>query len=363
MQPMLSGGPHPLRISRPFSAHLYLPSFPMQSVLVVGCGSIGERHLRCFQQTGRAAVIGCDPSDALRATIGQHYGVETCADYETALAGAVDAVIICTPPPLHIPMALAALAAGKHVLIEKPLAADLAAVADLLRAHQASDREVSVAYVQQVFPFLQAARAFLHQGTLGPIKHVTFTGGSHFPTGRPAHTVHYSKTYYAHRHTGGGVIQDAITHSANFIESVVGPTDTLYCDCAHQVLPEVTIEDTVNISARHGDILVNYAMNQFQAPSENTLQFHTALGSVKIEYHHQRWGILRLGDPEWTWHEGAVPERDSHFETQAHAFLDQIEGQPARLCSLSAAVQTLRFNLAAIASADSGRRVSCHDLS
>lgn len=334
----------------------------MHSVLVVGCGSIGERHLRCFLQTGRASVSGCDPSDTLRDTIGQQYGVETFDDYATALAGDIDAVVICTPPQLHVPMALAALAADKHVLIEKPLAADFTGVADLLRAHQESDREVSVAYVQHVYPFLQAARSFLQEGALGPIKHATFTGGGHFPSGRPAHTVHYSKTYYAHRHTGGGVIQDAITHPANFVESVIGPTDSLYCDCAHQVLPEVTIEDTVNISARHGDILVNYALNQFQAASENTLQFHTALGSVKIEYHHQRWGILQLGETEWTWHDGAVPERDSHFEAQAHAFLDQVEGQPSRLCTLTAAAQTLRFNLTALASADSGRRISCHDL-
>lgn len=334
----------------------------MHSVLVVGCGSIGERHLRCFQKTGRATVAGCDPSDSLRATIAQTYGVTTHRDFAAGLTPDIDAVVICTPPPLHVPMARAALQAGKHVLIEKPLAADFSGVADLLEDETRSDRCVAVAYVQHVYPFLQAARRFLQEGSLGPVKHVTFTGGSHFPTGRPAHTVHYADTYYAQRNTGGGVIQDAITHTANFVESVIGPTDSLYCDCAHQALPRVTIEDTVNISARHGDILVNYALNQFQAPTEGVLQFHTAAGSVKIDTHRQRWGIFRLGDADWTWHEDPVPERDSHFEAQAHAFIDQIEGQPSRLCSLSAAVQTLRFNLAAIASADAGQRFTCREL-
>jgi predicted dehydrogenase len=225
-----------------------------------------------------------------------------------------------------------------------------------------SNAQIAVAYVQHAFPFLRAARDFLHSGVLGDIKHVTFSGGSHFPTGRPAHTAHYSQTYYARRETGGGVIQDAITHTANFVESVVGPTDSLYCDCAHQVLPRVEIEDTVNISARHGDVLVSYALNQFQAAAESTLQFHTAEGTVKIEYHRQRWGVFRLGEDDWTWHEDAVPDRDSHFQAQAAAFLDQIEGQPAWLCSLEAGIQTLRFNLAALTSADSGQRISCHEL-
>lgn len=334
----------------------------MHSVLVVGCGSIGERHLRCFQKTGRATVTGCDPSAELRSTLAAQYDVNMHADYETALNEISDAVVICTPPPLHIPMALAALRAGKHVLIEKPLAVDLTEIPALQNAVAESNAQIAVAYVQHAFPFLRAAREFLHSGALGDIKHVTFSGGSHFPTGRPAHTAHYSQTYYARRETGGGVIQDAITHTANFVESVVGPTDSLCCDCAHQVLPRVDIEDTVNISARHGDILVSYALNQFQAAAESTLQFHTAEGSVKIEYHRQRWGVFRIGEDDWTWHEDAVPERDAHFQAQAAAFLDQIEGHSARLCSLEAGIQTLRFNLAALASADSGQRVSCHDL-
>lgn len=329
----------------------------MHSVLVVGCGSIGERHLRCFQRTGRAVVTGCDPSPALRATLTEQYDVAMHADYAEALNENSDVVVICTPPPLHIPMALAALAAGKHVLIEKPLAVDMQSVPELLAAHAASDRQVAVAYVQHAYPYLRAAREFLQSGALGDIKHVTFAGGSHFPSGRPAHTAHYSETYYARRETGGGVIQDAITHMANFIESVIGPTDSLYCDCAHQALPRVDIEDTVNITARHGDILVSYALNQFQAIEDGTLHFHTAEGSVKIEYHRQRWGTFRLGDTDWTWHDETVPERDAHFVAQANAFLDAVEGQPSRLCSLAAAIQTLRFNQAALASADSGRRV------
>ena len=77
-------------------------------------------------------------------------------------------------------------------------------------------------------------------------------------------------------------------------------------------------------------------------------------GSVKIELHRQRWGTFAAGAADWTWHDTPVPERDSHFIAQANAFLDQIEGQPAKLCSLEAAAQTLRFNLAALASAERG---------
>jgi predicted dehydrogenase len=158
---------------------------------------------------------------------------------------------------------------------------------------------------------------------------------------------------------GGGAIQDALTHTVNWVESVIGPTDSVLCDCAHQVLPGVTVEDTVNVSTRNGDILVNYTLNQFQAPNESTLQFNTAAGSVKIEVHRRRWGTFRLGDSDWNWRDVAALDRDGPFLAQANAFLDQLDGQPSRLCSLSAAINTLRFNLAALASADSSARVHC----
>lgn len=330
------------------------------SVLIIGCGSIGERHLRCFQLTGRAQVTACDTRPALLAILGQTYQVATAADWEQALAQqSFDAVVICTPAHLHVPMARRVLQHGCHVLIEKPLSQSLAGVEELRQARDLAKRHAAVAYVLHVNPLLLQARDFLRSGEFGPVRHVTVTTGQHFPSMRPAHAAHYAQTYYRDRKTGGGAIQDALTHLANWMESVVGATDSVLCDCSHQVVPDVTVEDTVNLSARHGDILVNYTLNQFQAPNETTLQFNTATGSVKIEFHRRRWGIFRLGDSKWNWHELPPADRDALFIEQANAFIDQIEGQPARLCTLEAAQQTLRFNLAALASADSSARVHC----
>ncbi len=330
------------------------------SVLIIGCGSIGERHLRCFQKTGRARVTACDTSPALLATLAKTYQVATETDWEQALArAAFDAVVICTPAHLHVPMAIRVLQRGAHVLIEKPLSQSLAGIDDLLRARDLGGRQAAVAYVFHVYPLLNQVRDFLRSDEFGPVLQATFTSGQHFPLMRPTHAAHYSETYYRDRRTGGGAIQDALTHMANWVESVVGPTDSVLCDCSHQALPRVTVEDTVHVSARNGGCLVNYSLNQFQAPNESTVQFNTATGSVKVELHHRRWGTLRLGDAEWTWREFPPADRDAPFIEQANAFLDQIEGKPSRLCSLEAAAQTLRFNLAALASADCGARVHC----
>jgi predicted dehydrogenase len=287
------------------------------------------------------------------------YGVPVADDATSAITGgAFDAVVICTPAPLHLPMALQAFASGRHVLIEKPLSHSLTGLDDLFMARQRSDRQIAVAYVYHMFPVLVAAREFVARGEFGPVLHATATSGQPFHLLRPA----YAQIYYRDRALGGGGIQDALTHIANWIENVVGPTDSLLCDCAHLSLAGVEVEDTVHVSARHGGILVNYTLNQFQHPNETTIQFNSEGGSVKIELHRQRWGTFATGSSDWTWHEAPVPERDTHFINQAHAFLDQIEGKPARLCSLEAAAQTLRFNLAALAASTSDRRIFLRDL-
>lgn len=328
------------------------------STLVIGCGSIGERHLRCFLQTGRTRATACDTNPALLERMAATYRVPTTADATSALRQSdFDTVVICTPAPWHIPFALQALAAGKHVLIEKPLSHSLAGLDELFQARAKSGLQVAVAYVLHVYPLLAAARDFIQRGDFGPVLHASVTTGQPFHVLRPA----YAQTYYRSHATGGGAIQDALTHTANWVESVLGPTDSVLCDCANLVLPTVEVEDTVHISARNGPARVNYTLNQFQAPNEMTLQFNAAQGSVKIEVHQQRWGTYAAGASGWTWHDTPPAERDTHFIAQANAFLDQIEGQPARLCSLEAAAQTLRFNLAALASAQRDSRVSCQE--
>lgn len=328
------------------------------SVLVIGCGSIGERHLRGFINTGRTRVAACDVSLTLRERMQHTYGVPAREHWEAAVtSGDFNAVAICTPAHLHVVMARRALAAGLHVLIEKPLSQSHDGVAELLDEHRRSGREAAIAYNYHVYPFLCEAREYLLASHLGPIQQVAVVSGQPFHQFRPA----YAQTYYKSHHTGGGAVQDALTHLANWVESVLGPTDSVYCECAHLALPGVEVEDTAHICARHGRVLVSYALNQFQAPNETSLLFNAHKGSVKIEFHRQRWGTFSSGDIDWNWRDHPATERDTHSLAQANAFLDQIEGLPARLCSLEAGAQTLRFNLAALASASAGNRIRCND--
>ncbi len=251
-------------------------------------------------------------------------------------------------------MATRWLEAGRHALIEKPLSLDLTGIDELIAARDRAGRFAAVAYVLHFVPALQGAREFLRAGSFGPVRHVVVNSGQHFPFFRPA----YREIYYRDHAQGGGAIQDALTHMANAIEWIVGPTSRVFCDAAHQVLEGVTVEDTVNVTARNGAALVSYALNQFQALNETRWDFHAETGSVRVELNAQRWGVLARRENEWKWHAAPVPERDQLFVAQAHAFLDGCAGQPQLLCTLEEGRQTLRFNLAALQSWSENRLIN-----
>jgi|UniRef100_UPI00404B41B8 predicted dehydrogenase len=324
------------------------------TVLIIGCGSIGERHLRSFQSTGRCHVIACDTRPAILADMAKKYKVETSTDWKLALANPVcKVVVICTPAPYHVPIAIEVLKCGRHCLIEKPLAISLDGMNELTAVHESSGRACHVAYVNHSRPEPRAVKAFLATGKFGRVRAATVVSGQHFPTFRPA----YREIYYNNHAQGGGAIQDAMTHMVNLVEWILGPTKSLLCEADHQVLDGVEVEDTVSVVARNQDgAIITYTLNQFQAPNELTIQFNAERGSLKIEYHLNRWGQMALGATEWNWETFKPLDRDGPFVIQANDFLDACEGKATLLATLAEGIQAVRFNLACFDSLKTGTK-------
>jgi predicted dehydrogenase len=321
-------------------------------VLIIGVGSIGERHLRCFQSTGRADLSLCEIKGWLRERISRQYGIDrTYADLNAALADPHDAAVIATPAHLHVSMAADLAAAGVHLLIEKPLSTSLDGVDALTQVVAGQNVKVAVAYVLRLHPALAAMRCAIHAGRFGRPVQLVAACGQHFPTYRPA----YREIYYRDRATGGGAVQDALTHTVNAAQWLVGPVDRLVADAAHQVLEGVDVEDTVHVVARHGDLLASYSLNQHQAPNETTITVVCERGTCRFELHRHRWAWMTRPDTAWVEERFDGLQRDDLFEAQANEFLDVTEGRAEPVCSLEEAIGTLRVNLAMLASVEDSK--------
>lgn len=320
-------------------------------VLIIGVGSIGERHLRCFQATGRADVSFVEINDELRRAVAERYPVRGVhINLESALADRPDIAVIATPAPMHVPIATQLADVGVHLLIEKPLSTTLDGIDHLRRLIQERQLTAAVAYVYRVHPALAGMQQALKSGRFGRPVQLVAVSGQHFPTYRPA----YRNIYYTDRTRGGGAIQDALTHVLNAGEWLVGPIDRLLADAAHQVLEGVDVEDTVHVLTRQDAVMGCYSLNQHQAPNEITLTVVCDGGTVRCEFHQQRWSwMIKPGE---AWHDEPVAplERDALFIAQANRFLDAVEGKAVSPCTLDEGIQTLRVNLAALAGVERG---------
>jgi predicted dehydrogenase len=324
-------------------------------ILVVGVGSIGERHARCFLQASATLRAGtspssdsanvalslCDSRHDLLESMKQRYSVGfACTDFKVALASKPDAVVICTPAHLHIPMAIQAIEAGAHVLIEKPLSTSFDGVDRLLQLVESSRKVAAVAYVYRAHPALQVMRSWIQAGRFGRPLTIIAQSGQHFPLYRPA----YREIYYRDRATGGGAVQDAMTHLLNAGEWLVGPVTSLASDLDHQSLEGVTVEDTVHVLSRQGNVMGCYSLNQHQAPNETSITVVCEKGTARFDFHHHRWRWITQPGSDWHEEPAATIDRDTLFIAQAQSFLNSIENETLPLCTLTEAAQSLAVN-------------------
>ena len=320
-------------------------------ILILGVGSIGERHLRCFQTTGRCEVAFCEPNEDRRNEIAAKYGVTGYDSWESAFEEETfSAAVIASPAPYHIPTAQALAERGIDLLIEKPLSLNTDGISQLVETIEKNKTRVTVGYVYRALPALQNMRAAVLSGRFGRIVQVQVQAGQNFPFYRPA----YKDIYYAVPEQGGGLIQDMLPHSLNAVEWIAGPATRVVVDAEHKVLDGVTVEDTLNLIARHGEVMSNFTANQHQPVNEFVMTVLCENGAARWELAGQRWFSATENGGDWTEEEAFVHERDDYYILQANAFLDLLEGKADPLCPLEDGIDTLNSILAILESRKTG---------
>lgn len=139
---------------------------------VIGAGSISEVHLNAYQNNPDATIYAiCDLNEERAKAKAEKYGASrTFTDYHELLADpAIDAVSICTWNNSHAPIAIAALKAGKNVLVEKPLCKTVDEALEVEKAVQESGKVLQVGFVRRYASNTAILKQFLDAGELGEI--------------------------------------------------------------------------------------------------------------------------------------------------------------------------------------------------
>ena len=198
-------------------------------IAVAGLGFMGSTHLKALKNIPSATLAAVVSSDerklagdlsAIQGNIGgpgEKFDFSNIARYTTldaALADPnIDAIDLCLPTDLHASATIRALEAGKHVLIEKPMALTAAECDAMLAAAERTGRVLMVAQVLRFFPMYTALADQLRSGALGPVRSALFRRRCAAPA--------WSK-WLTDRDRGGGGVYDLLIHDIDMCLHLFG---------------------------------------------------------------------------------------------------------------------------------------------
>ena len=322
--------------------------------LVIGVGSIGERHLRNLLRIDGVRCSFAEVNPAARERVAAEYKVQASyADYREADLSGFDAVVICTPTNLHVPIASDVVSAGTHVLVEKPLAMSLDGIDALKRLRDEKNVVVSVAFTLRTYPRFREIKQLVDSAELGAVRVVNFYAGQYWPRMRKD----YPPRYAQKRETGGGAIPDHLVHLVNCMEWMFGPPDEVSAKQWRLGLDDIATEDTAFVTIRfpRGQV-AQLGICLFQRDTNLRLQVIADAGTIQVGGDSDALEIFVDRTGQWTEGRAHASERDDVFRDQAQHFIDCIQGKAAPRCTVEEAEQTLRTVLAALESSDGDGR-------
>lgn len=248
-------------------------------VAVLGCGSIGRRHLNNLKQIPDVALVAFEPVVALAAKTASELDIPVFSDLEEVWQTNPHACVIAAPTAEHVPLALEAARHGCHLLIEKPLAAELEGAQELTREIAARQLISMVGCNMRFHPGPQKVKQMLEQNRIGDVISARIFAGSYLPRWRP--TQDYRNSYSASKETGGAIL-DCI-HELDLALWYLGPA-RLVCAvqrAAHTLgletdgLAEILLEHVTHVIS---SVHLNFVQRNYQRGctiigSEGTLQW------------------------------------------------------------------------------------------
>ncbi len=250
---------------------------------IVGCGrATTALHLPALSRVRGVRVVALSDTDAARltTTAARCAGAAVYSDYRELIEDRqVDLVAICVPVTAHAEIAAAALAAGKHAFVEKPLALDLEqcdGLVELARRAETSGVRSVVGFNLRSHRLVRQAKAIVASGTLGEIELLRTLWTADWSGGvRPP--------WHAHRDHGGGALLEVGTHQSDLwrwlLESEVESVDTAARSTAFD-------DQTATFQVRMTNgVLVSAAVSQ-RSVSHNVIEIFGTRGSLRLSCYH-----------------------------------------------------------------------------
>jgi predicted dehydrogenase len=196
---------------------------------LIGAGSIGSVRAAALQQSPVCSLAAIFDLDAARASaVAPSARLFDSAEAMIA-SDAIDAVVISTPPPTHEPLVLAAMKAGKHALVEKPMASTPDACRRMAAAALEAGLVLSVGYNHRYFEAVKLVRDVVRSGEIGNLSHVRAYAGHGGLAEFKAPWMYDAEVM------GGGALMDNGTHIVDMARYIMGDATHVFGQASNKV--------------------------------------------------------------------------------------------------------------------------------
>lgn len=254
------------------------------SFAVVGCGHIGKRHATMVQRNEESTLAALAEIDTRQhAALAQTFGVPVYSSLEELLAAGhqIDVVNICTPNDLHAPQAIASLNAGKHVVVEKPMALSKADGEEVLFRSLQAGRLVFCVMQNRYSPPSAWLKEVVSSGRLGQIYMVQVNCYWN------RDERYYKKGgWKGFNQTDGGTLFTQFSHFVDIMFWLFGDIKNVsgrFYDFNHANLTEFEDSGLVTFDfVKGGSGCINYSTSVFDKNLESSLTIIAEKGSIKV---------------------------------------------------------------------------------
>ena len=265
---------------------------------IIGMGNMGAVHARAVLEGKvtrvRLAAV-CDRNeDKLAAFAPARAFTEPAA---LLSCGEVDAVIIATPHFEHTTLGIAALNAGLHVLVEKPISVHVADARRLLAAHKNPRQVFAAVFNQRTDPRYQQLRQLLRSGELGAVRRINWTITDWFRTQAYYSSGGWRATWAGE---GGGVLLNQSPHQLDLWSWLFGQPALVRAFCQFGRFHNIEVEDSVTACLEYADGAQGvFSTTTGEAPGTNRLEVAADRGKVIIEGPSLKWTRTTASVAEW----------------------------------------------------------------
>ena len=329
------------------------PAAARGGFVVAGSGSIGRRHLENLRRLGETRATFY--RTGRRDPAAPHVEAPEEFDLDRALEGRPLAVLVCNPSALHVPVALAAVRGGAHVLIEKPLSHSLHGVQALEDEVRRQGAVALVGFQYRFHPSLRRAKQWLEESALGRVVCARAHWGEDVSTWHPGED--WRRGYAARADLGGGAVR-TLCHPLDYLRWLLGAVESVTATTSREALG-LDVEDLAHVVLRFASgALATVSLDYHQRPRAHGFEIVGTRGRIS-------WGdddgAAYLHDTVRGRVTPFLPapgfSRNSMFLDEMRHFLACVDGRETPQCGLPDGRAALEIALAALRSAEEGRRV------